>query len=392
MRVQNIQKNDYFYKFSLKILHAIMDAPPTNFHRKYEWKLKKSIIEKIISCGGSIFGGAVRDMYRHMMHESLYVSKHRKSVNPLGIRLMYENYDDVTYMSDTLGRLDIPVDIDAYIDSTNVKILFDALREMKFNVVKQFQRDASGYFMFSKYINNSVIHYNYTISSPFGYEVLRSIRNALPESIKNMPQMHSVLMNFMVDFNKIHIPVIQLDLMVIDKEVYGEATHTHIEAPFGYLDFECNGLIMDATGIRLSKHIKEDITNPIQRHIELTRILDDIMHTKAVMNQGVNLERTNKMLDKKWTITSENVLLVKDSYTQDTSSTSGGHCIICHDDCTDSHYKLKCCDARYHGKCLKTCWINPTLHSISNSGKCPMCRIKLHNIHTDSIYLVSLIE
>jgi hypothetical protein len=170
---------------------------------------------------------------------------------------------------------------------------------------------------------------------------------------------------------------IELDLM----KIVEESAHVP-DAPFGNLDFKCNGLIMDKHGIRLSEHVVPSLRNPVDRTIALVQVLDDVLSKKAIMCEKANSFRVNKMYDKGWLLESSNIIVVKESY-----SNEGGHCIICHDDCTHLHYKLRCCDARYHSKCITT-----TLESIAAnmSSSCPMCRSFVDYSKTDKVLLETL--
>lgn len=383
---------------SSSLADVINSSSDVNQVRKYDWKLKKSVIDAIIAHGGSIFGGAVRDTYRHDTHADWYYELHTRQ------RICYEYamYEDVSYLPETLGRLDIPVDIDACISSKSLDALLVGLSKMNLTVTKKFERDPSGYLRACTIVNGQVLHYKYTITPHKGDAFRKKIRTeCFPAILRSMPACNELIdifiEKFMQSIDTLQLISFDIDLMVIQELPTPE--NPIIEAPFGNLDFECNGLIMDKHGIRLSQHIMPDIKNPIQRHGILTRILDDVLHKKALMCKRVTRERVKKMYSKGWNIQSINILMVNTAYisessedvSDDGSVSTGGHCIICHEDCNDPHYKLQCCDARYHGKCLKDCWLTGS-HSISNTEKCPMCRGYVSNTDSDNKLLKVLCD
>lgn len=374
---------------------AVVELDTINQGRKYEWKIKKAVADTIIANGGSLFGGAVRDMYMHDTHADMYYEKH---IIYTSNTEEYKVYEDVSYLPETYGRVTVPNDIDACISEKKFESLLDALNELKITLVKKFERDPSGYLRHCTIVSGQVKHYSYSITSLNCKEIHCAVRKTcIPECLKYMPGFQTFLENMGKLLDEIPSIIFDLDLMVISEHESG----TIVDAPFGNLDFECNGLIMDSNGIRLSKHIKPDIKNPIKRQGELARILDDVFYKKAVMCERATLQRTKKMYIKGWMIHTENIIVMNTSYlaelaesvSDDGSSSTGGHCIICHEDCQNPHLKLKCCDARYHPNCLKECWVSG-YHSIHRTKKCPMCRTKLSanlEMETDIMLIQALV-
>ena len=370
-----------------------------NQTRKFEWKIKKAVVVKIVECGGSIFGGAVRDMYRHDIHAERYYELHKIYGN---YSEEYIKYQDPLYLPYTLGRLDVPVDIDACIPESQFKKLLEEFKKMNLELLKKWDRDPSGYLRGCTIINGQVKHYRYTVNLLSNKSIISALKNQVIITMQSMPAFRDLLKTFQTSLEEFPIKEFELDLMVI-KDI--DIATYKVDAPFGNLDFECNGLIMDKHGIRLSEHVKPDIVNPIKRQNELKRVLKDILNKKAIMCERVTVLRSNKMFGKGWFIQSKNIRLINTCYlteqaeasSDDGSSSTGGYCIICHEECDNPHYKLSCCDARYHGKCIIDCWNNSTTYSIRSTVKCPMCRCSLfgseyvrNGLHTDNVYIETL--
>jgi hypothetical protein len=272
---------------------------------------------------------------------------------------------------------------------------------MNIELIKKWERDPSHYLRDCTIRHGQVRHYRFIVNSM--HHNIHSLKKQFNPILHTMPAFIELLKNFEQNMHNFPLKSFDLDLMVIKTTTNSLST---VDAPFGNLDFECNGLIMDKYGIRLSEFVKPLIKNPIQRQRELVRVLDDILQKKAIMCERVTLQRSKKMLAKDWLIQSRNIRIVNNNYlteqsessSDDGSSSTGGHCIICHDECENPHYKLSCCDARYHGKCLVECWNNSSEHSIKRTRKCPMCRISLYGtndadlypFHTDDIYIDTL--
>ena len=363
--------------------------------RKSEWKIKKAVVDQIIACGGSIFGGAVRDMYRHDIYADMYYDAHTTGEDHSE---EYIKYNDSSYLPHTIGRMDIPCDIDACIPASKEKALLEAFGKMNLDLKKDWERDPSGYFRSSTIVNGQVTHYRYIISTFNSKSIIRSMNeNLFPTCLKNMPGFIDLICNFHEQLESIPYKSFTLDLMVINDDA---VVNFKVDAPFGNLDFECNGLIMDKHGIRLSEHVKPDITNPIQRQGQLMRVLDDVLYKRAIMCERVTVIRCNKMLAKGWLVQSTHICLVTNSYLaeqsesscDDGSSSTGGYCIICHEECENPHYKLTCCDARYHGKCLVDCWNSSSISSIRRTKKCPMCRYSMDGPTVDNVYIDTLVH
>ena len=123
----------------------------------------------------------------------------------------------------------------------------------------------------------------------------------------------------------------------------------HLEPPFNKLDFSCNSLVEDKSGIRLSHNTGTSIDgmNAVQKSIAFAKIVDEIISLQAVgifnwleMDEPTNsfirtaTYRITKFFKKGFTVFSDSVS--RDECTEDDEKT----CIICQDDIIGPCYKL----------------------------------------------------
>ena len=125
------------------------------------------------------------------------------------------------------------------------------------------------------------------------------------------------------------------------------------------------------------------IHNPLESCQRFQKILDDIDKKNAVViNTQISKQRIRKMLNKGWTISSNTFILtpIKLNVTDDDSNEET--CIICHENFTPFNinsnlgpaYKLYCCEAKYHMKCMIHTCNNTGPAAIQNTKRCIMCR------------------
>jgi hypothetical protein len=118
------------------------------------------------------------------------------------------------------------------------------------------------------------------------------------------------------------------------------------------VDFECNSLYISKHGISICSSLSQGL-GEYDKWTETNRIVNDIISKVATYmhpngtNQNI-AQRANKLIEKGWTI--EDYLKCVTSIVDDSYE---GYCIICHDSVKGAHFKLTCCDARYHSQCLK---------------------------------------
>jgi hypothetical protein len=143
----------------------------------------------------------------------------------------------------------------------------------------------------------------------------------------------------------------------------------HYDTPFMTdLDFQCNGLYISKHGLSIAKELVED-TGEFAKFRQMSKIIDDIINRVAVYCHPINTSnnigvRVQKMIDCGWTIQDSQGCIISIS-----DENYDGHCIICHEDVPNIHFKMTCCDARYHASCMRK-----TLECSYHNGQCIMCK------------------
>ena len=120
------------------------------------------------------------------------------------------------------------------------------------------------------------------------------------------------------------------------------------------------------------------------------RIMKDILDRKArYLNPDPDSElgniimtyRIQNMINNNWLVEDNLVRSVRDkSY--------AGHCIICHGALEEVHFKLHCCDGRYHGKCLQDA-MTVGEHAMRLKNQCIMCKQDIKTSESNLPYLFS---
>lgn len=318
---------------------------------------------------GKIFGGAVRDSILHDHFAELFYNDPRRT------QISYDNELEFTEYKD---RLVIPADVDAVISKKNMPKLMDNIN--KFYTVKRIsRRDPSNYNRMMQIEQGQMIHHKYELVPLSTLNFIKQINQIIPTNIFN--EFTCDIYNFIGSLN---LPKIKLDLFEILSDI-------EIDPPFGNLDFECNGLILDKYKIRLSS-ILENIYNikfsGISKSIQVTtKIIDDIIHKRAIMvPTPLSSSRTKKLYDKGWTIIQD-----YKNFENITEKNYSGNCIICMDSVSDNHLKMKCCDARYHDNCLHRA-ISEGPSCMLTTRNCLLCRGRLHGLSTDSVKFTTYIR
>lgn len=339
---------------------------------RVQWKCFTQVVDCILENDGKIFGGAVRDMISRDMAARAFYDEHGNMAD----------YSDKDLHPESKDRLSIPKDIDACISSKNLGTLMEMLNKKHYHVSTLYKHDAKTYLPTITSVEvGDVIHHRLKITPK------TNIKFQMPAAMRQI-MIHRCpdLFQTMEQISK-EVHYISVDLMVEMKEI-------SVDPPYGGLDFECNGLIQDKHGIRLAdilrKHYMPNAyTNqrrydPMGTQRYIASIQQSIRDKVAVPfrtfdNQPASY-RVQKMLEKGYTIPFQTVVEKKFIPTPEETTT----CIICHDDMeSGSHYKLPCCNARYHSKCLINAH-RSGICSMEATGKCIMCRQEVHpNIHFD---------
>lgn len=159
--------------------------------------------------------------------------------------------------------------------------------------------------------------------------------------------------------NTKRFPSVSVELRMTGDLELGPFIHT--------LNFECNGLYLTRKGLLISHQVGEEGFGLMRHFNTLERVVRDIQQKKAKIMFSINhmqYVRTTELLDAGWTVYDETLTTVRDS--------QGGVCLLCHEDLPEIHFKMQCCNARYHGSCLKTALAK------GYKTECMMCRSPCH--------------
>jgi hypothetical protein len=356
--------------------------------KRAKWKLTNKAIEIIVENGGQVFGGAVRDKYLHDVHSrAFYAHVKTLSNQDLDGRTVVELYQDKTFRSDLNGRFVIPKDIDAQIHHTAQSNLINALQKSFPCITKLFSRDIKRYFPNLDIEENTVVHFRYAMRSINTTEIhqwLSQLMSIFPVEIRSnhgegIRDIYSTIHEMLRE----GMQPIYLDLMV-NMQPAGIACQ--VEPPFGNLDFMCNALILDKHGYQLSTRIHPEETDPLSRLECMLSVMKDIQ-TRTARVDTIVWYRIRKMMKRKWKVEG-----IFSHIEQIHDITYTGHCLICHEPLTaDPQMKLKCCDARYHPRCLQNALVTGD-HSMTARRACVMCSQNLPSIATDSTNLTGYLE
>ncbi len=147
-------------------------------------------------------------------------------------------------------------------------------------------------------------------------------------------------------------------------------THTFenlAEPPFETLDFECNSLFITNHCINVSSQVEVQGLDVLGKYKTVSRIMDDIAAKKTRLMYSCSpymAEKAKALLSDGWTIYDDALTSVFEANEVDL-------CILCHEKVRPLHFKLNCCNARYHGNCLKKCI------EAGFTTKCCMCRSEI---------------
>ena len=333
--------------YSLTYSHIIMA------HNAKTWKFMCVVRDMILENDGMIFGGFVRDSIRHD-HFATQFYEGCAAGNVL--------YNNPHFMPEAIDRMRVPKDIDCRMTETMYENLLHTFERKKISFNLLFIRDPHSY-MTNIDINDST---------------LKHLR--LRVTI-NMTRVKRALNELPIGFHEIKSPIIMMDILT---------TRSGFDQPFvSKPDFECNALYMTRHGISLSEHVcpKRDF----YRH-ELMRqqVISDIIGKKtkylnpdpdSELSTSILCDRVSSMLIGGWIVEDDIVQTVNDEKYD-------GHCIICHDKVQKIHFKLPCCDGRYHGKCLQQA-LTVGQQAMRLTNTCIMCKEHVQTSETNLPYIVS---
>lgn len=300
------------------------------------YKLRRQVEQAILTHGGIIFGGHVRDVVLHDLHAAEFYKA-------VGGRGKDELYNDATCHPEWSGRLAISNDIDCYMVAHAIEPFLESLADEHISVHKVFERcDAKKYLPSLNIPSGVVSHIRYKATN-IGMSNVRYVHQLVREGINSNAR---VLVTRQIDMfvTSLREASDEVEPLMLDVFVADCANFYNMCPPFGRVDFECNGLIMMRGGIMLAPTLYSHL--PVMtRQNTLQRIIEDISARKAVhMDDDLHLWRVTKMQKKGWIIEMKHVVKC--------DVPAADVCIFCHEDVPAKHYKLRCCSAIYHKACL----------------------------------------
>lgn len=286
------------------------------------WKTMCIIRDEILNHNGLIFGGFVRDMIIHDYNATLFYDRYSDKKEAA------INYADKSIHPDTWDRTLIPRDIDCVIDREQFDKFHKILKKLRLKLTVKKTISPTDYLdNFLTIPGNTVSQHLCIIEIDNSY--WKRELSYLPLETHALEQMLMQKMEYVC---------IKMDCMVTEKPV---------TSPFlGSLDFVCNGLYLSKHGFGVSQDLCSH-KDHLGRFNIIHDIVEDIKIKRAVFLQtsaGCG-SRTAKLFNRGWKIEDDDITTMDEEYE--------GHCIMCHDSVPRRHFKLKCCDCRYHAKCLE---------------------------------------
>ena len=303
---------DYTDRLRVMMKRPFSDAAEHSINKNKELIFMIIGIRKVaVDCGAIVFGGAIRDDIIRDFHAKKFYQKGGSHIE----------YTDENCFPEHIGRLIMPRDLDLYFHSDAIYSEFCA----------RMQRQG-----FRVYNNPSNKHiYN------------------IPGVRKNTLMIHRIIGKTFT-FSGLGLSL-RTDCIVNNGN--------NLEPPFNHLDFLCNSLVEDRTGIRLSKNTgtELDTMNSVQRVTCLSDIIDQIVNMQAfgVFNWFTSLDddldnnrlikdathRISKMMEKGFYVNcksiSKDILMEEDEKV----------CVICQDSITGDCFKIN--TIHMHSVCFR---------------------------------------
>ncbi len=260
-----------------------------NLRKEFAIMQKFQNVENVATCilsvGGCIFGGYVRD--------KIYMDLKKEALGK---------------MADNMVLLDneMPGDIDCIVSMDNITRL-----------VKAFE--AAGYV--SKKLTSATD--SYIDDTRTDYSLLR---------FRVSPKVPDVVADLLDGSFDVHVDVI--------------SSNVELEPPFSEIDFECNALIMGPSGdVRLSSWLFKDPVTLRSKALRLLKIYNDIQMRAAVQINHVP-ERVAKMAGKGWKIKENEKVVVKSFEPHTCTLCLDDGSMVFHNKrkCCNARYHFKCYD------------------------------------------------
>jgi len=373
--------------FDISHLKTFQDYTAKMFNadlQKAEWKIKQAIANIVLTVGGVIFGGFVRDtlLHDHFAKKYYELMKEDYSTN-----IQHACYTDETVHPETYDRCKIPNDIDCYIENVEMLArLESALSAHKFSFRRIFLRqNASEYIPRLDVPDNSLLHIRYVVCCldyASKYALKSALLSALPMEFRTLctEHIHQCLRQIHTTSHKVHH--VTMDVLV------KKNPDLVLEPPFGNIDFECNALILTKEGIRLSNQLKIEygVVKASSQAFKLVEVIQDITKKRAVVAKNdhpMDHYRFQKMRLKGWEIIT-NLQVIQE--VPPSSIVEEDVCTICLSSFKEKAYKLKCCSTKYHKNCLIDT-IHTGTAAMALTMHCIVCKRKTPNIDVEGTLL-----
>lgn len=275
-----------------------------------KFKQMDRLVNLITHNDGIIFGGYVRDKLIAEYHASEFKRKQCDS----------KRFNDLEYDTDTKLRLLVPNDLDVFITRNKFKKLMEAIND-------------GGFYC--------------TIDSVWGDDKYAE----------------------RITHEKYSVSLVHPDILDVCPVTFGMDvlyTSKNIEPPFGKLDLECNGFILDKNGIRYSNCCSDQQLTPFEAKLRESQILNTMLQlrTKQVaLSIDHSMENLNKKMRTKYFTRLFSMQLRGwkiqdfDCYTIKTNSHyTENQCLVCLEEFTlnEPYVHLNCCGAQIHTECFRT--------------------------------------
>ena len=351
---------------------------------RLRWKMLLAIQRVLQESGGIIFGGYVRDRIIHDHHADAFYLKMRESsssssssssVKHAGEPSLAVAYDDPRENPESWPwRATMPNDIDVAMSTDRIAVAKEALDREGYTAVELFDTAASIYCD------------NPDAAASRGSHGIRHRRLTVEVKLHPLVAKHTTA--------RAQMPAIRIDVLYKDSFVAEGAI-----VPFGTVDYECNSLVLRPdNGYDLLN--TPTLCNPLHRAKTIARIIDDIVHLRAVAVKPA-MYRTSLMLSKGFSVTDGVITLLAlrplappmfRAGARDSGHADDEVCIMCQGCLRSSSQdagamtysssssvtkrvvvKNNCCGARYHAGCYCDS-LSGAQTQYDNAAKCMMCR------------------
>lgn len=316
---------------------------------RIKYKNIMNIAKIIIEEDGIIFGGFVRDKIAHDHFATLFYQKANGSI---------DNYANRKYDPSTVRRLINPKDIDCYFDKKeNLDKFIQTLKNNNYIVYNHTVNDMKTYFPHIKAEIGDLSHSKLLVEIPDVYSsLMKKLNNIFPNCMIN--EVKDLLREqFSEKIKKTKKTIFKIDVIVLNNQDNSKK----LEPPFGSLDFECNGLLLNKYGLVLCKELMNSHymnLDPLKNINKLQSIIHDIINYRAKIVgkfDSTTAFRYKHIISKGYTIYNNVFEQLKiNKPLSETNQKEDDLCVMCLENfkTTKNAFKLDCCNGKYHINCI----------------------------------------